>query len=102
MSWRDIWQGRPAAQNAAIGFPNNSRSFDPARRVVLFWGSNGALEAAFYIGEAALRRLHPDMPSDEAAMLAAFDSARDRINAVAAKVYDRGRKGVYELQDSDF
>ena len=102
MNWRDIWQGRPAAAHAAIGFPNSSRSFDAARKVVLFWGSNCALEASFYIGEAALRRLHPDMPTDEAAMLAAFDNARDHINAVAVKVYARGRKGVYELQDSDF
>jgi hypothetical protein len=40
--------------------------------------------------------------SDEAGILAAFDSHRDLIHMAAAKVYRRGRKGSYELIAGDF
>jgi hypothetical protein len=42
------------------------------------------------------------MRFDEAGLLRAFDSNRDRICATAAKVYARRRKGSYDLVDSDF
>jgi len=48
-----------------------------------------------------LRRVHPAMNEDEAGMLVAFDSHRDRICAAAAKLYARGRKGSYELGAAD-
>ena len=38
---------------------------------------------------------------DEAGMLGAFDSHRDRICAAAARLYARGRKGSYELGAGD-
>jgi Protein of unknown function (DUF1488) len=86
----------------ALSFPNRSRSFDATRRMVRFWGYDTAMEAAFFVSEEALKRVAPDMPSDEASILRAFDLNRDRICATAAKVYARGRRGSYDLVSSDF
>jgi hypothetical protein len=86
----------------ALSFPNRSRAFDATRRAVRFWGHDSAMEVAFFITEDALKRVEPYMRFDEAGLLRAFDSNRDRICATAAKVYKRGRKGSYDLVDSDF
>ena len=86
----------------ALTFPNQSRSFDARLRAVRFWGHDGALEAAFFVTDDALRRIAPNTQRDEDALLRAFDLNRDRIYATAAKIYLRGRKGTYELQASDF
>ena len=86
----------------ALSFPNPSRSYDATRRAVRFWGHDGAMEASFYVNEDALKRIQPGLRSDEAGILAAFDSHRDLIHMAAAKVYRRGRKGSYELIPADF
>jgi uncharacterized protein DUF1488 len=86
----------------ALSFPNKSRAFDATRRAVRFWGHDSAMEVAFFITEDALKRVEPHMRFDEAGLLRAFDSHRDRICATAAKVYARRRKGSYDLVDSDF
>jgi len=74
----------------ALSFPNKSRAFDATRRAVRFWGYDSAMEAAFFVTEDALKRVQPDMRSDEAGLLRAFDANRDLICATAAKVYARG------------
>jgi hypothetical protein len=86
----------------ALRFPNRSRSFDAARRVVRFWGYDTAMEAGFFVSEEALKRVEPDMRSDEDSILRTFDLNRDQICATAAKVYARGRRGSYDLVGSDF
>lgn len=86
----------------SLGFPNESRFYDAAVHAVRFSGHDGALEAAFFVGEEALKRIQPDMPFDEAGLLNAFDLNRDRIYATATKVYKRGRKGSYDLLPEDF
>ena len=85
-----------------IEFPNHSRSYDRTRRAVRFWGYDSAMEASFFINEAALRRLQPDTRLDEAGFLNAFDSNRDLICAAAAKVYVRGSRGTYDLVADNF
>ena len=85
----------------ALGFPNSSRSYDATRRAVRFWGHDSAMEWSFFVTAEALQRVHPEMVRDEAGMLGAFDSNRDRICAAAAKLYARGRKGSYELCAAD-
>jgi hypothetical protein len=85
-----------------LSFPNESRHYDEAMHAVRFWGHDGAMEAAFFVGEQALRKIQPGVSGDEASMLAAFDAHRDLIYAAAARVYGRGRKGAYDLQPSDF
>ena len=85
-----------------LSFPNESRSFDGTRRAVRFWGYDSAMEAAFFVSEAALKSIQPDMRLDEVGMLQAFDSNRSRIYAAATKVYARGRRGSYDLDRSDF
>jgi Protein of unknown function (DUF1488) len=86
----------------ALNFPNQSRSYDATLRAVRFWGHDGAMEASFYVNEDALKRIQPDLRSDESGILRAFDSHRDLIHTAAAKVYRRGRKGSYELIPADF
>jgi Protein of unknown function (DUF1488) len=85
-----------------VNFPNQSRSYDATLRAVRFWGHDGAMEASFYVNEDALKRIQPGLRSDEAGILAAFDSHRDLIYTTAAKVYRRRRKGSYELIAADF
>ena len=85
-----------------LSFPNKSRAFDATRRAVRFWGHDSAMEVAFFVTEDALKRIQPDMQSDEAGLLRAFDSNRDLICTRAAKVYARGRKGSYDLVGADF
>jgi Protein of unknown function (DUF1488) len=85
-----------------LNFPNDSRSFDRTRRAVRFWGYDSSMEASFFVSEAALMGLQPDMRVDEEGMLGTFDCHRARIYAAAAKVYARGRKGSYDLERSDF
>ncbi len=85
-----------------LNFPNFSRSYDATRHAVRFWGYDSAMEASFFVTEDALRRIQPDLASDEMSFLRAFDSHRAVILAAAAKVYGRGRKGSYELVRSDF
>jgi len=85
-----------------LSFPNQSRFYDATRRAVRFWGHDSAMEASFFVNEEALRGIHSDMGVDELGALRAFDLNRDRIYAVAAKVYGRGHKGSYDLLPQDF
>jgi Protein of unknown function (DUF1488). len=85
-----------------IDFPNHSRSYDPTRRAVRFWGHDSAIEASFFIDEDALMRIQPDTHLDESGFLSAFDSNRDLICAAAARVYVRGSRGSYDLVAANF
>jgi hypothetical protein len=85
-----------------IDFPNHSRSYDQTRHAVRFWGHDSAMEASFFIDEGALRKIQPDVRSDESGLLNAFDSNRDLICAAAAKVYVRGTRGSYDLVAAHF
>jgi hypothetical protein len=90
------------ALDHVIDFPNHSRSYDPTRRAVRFWGHDSAIEASFFINEDALKRIQPDAHLDESGFLSAFDSNRDLICAAAAKVYVRGSRGSYDLVAANF
>lgn len=85
-----------------LSFPNQSRSYDATRCAVRFWGYDRAMETSFFVMVDALRRLQPDAPPNEAALLNAFDLNRDLIYAAAAKAFARGGKGSYDLFASDF
>ena len=86
----------------ALYFPNESRYYDATLHAVRFWGHDGAMEAPFFVDEDALKQIQPGTGIDEAGFLSAFDRNRERIYATAAKVYDRGRKGSYDLRPADF
>jgi hypothetical protein len=86
----------------SVIFPNQSRSYDPARNAVRFWGYDSTLEASFFIAADALRRLQPGVAHDEASLLRAFDANRDLICTTAARLYSRGSRPFYELIASDF
>ena len=79
-----------------------SRSYDATLRAVRFWGHDSAMETSFFVNEESLKRIQPDMRSDEAGLLSAFDSHRDLIHATASKLYKRSRKSSYELSPDDF
>ena len=85
-----------------LSFPNQSRFYDATRGAVRFWGHDSAMEASFFVDAEALRRIKPDTQSDESGLLGAFDSNRKLIYATAAQVYERGRKGSYDLVAADF
>jgi hypothetical protein len=85
-----------------LNFPNPSRSYDPTRHAVRFWGHDSAMETSFFVTEEALKRIQPNINRDEEGLLNAFDMNRDRIYAAAIKVYSRGRKGSYDLDSKDF
>jgi hypothetical protein len=85
-----------------IDFPNHCRSYDVTRRAVRFWGHDSAIEASFYVGEAALAQIQPGAQLDESGCLSAFDANRDRICAAAARVYVRGSRGSYDLGTANF
>ena len=85
-----------------IDFPNHSRSYDPTRRAVRFWGHDSAIEASFFVNEDALTRIQPGIRPDESGFLNAFDANRDKICAAAARVYVRGSRGSYDLGAANF
>ena len=84
-----------------INFPNRSRSYDATRKAVRFWGYDRSMECSFFVTADALKRIQPNLSADAAAILHAYDINRDRICAVAAKVYARGRRGSYDLNAAD-
>jgi len=85
-----------------LHFANPSRSYDPTRHAVRFWGYDLCMEVSFFVVEDALLRLQPFTASKDSAFLDAFDAHRDRICKIAAKVYARGTKRSYDLQAKDF
>jgi hypothetical protein len=85
-----------------IDFPNHSRSYDQTRHAVRFWGYDSAIEASFFIGEDALKRIQPNAQADELGFLNAFDRNRDLICAAAARIYVRGSRGSYDLDAANF
>lgn len=86
-----------------LSFPNRSRSYDPEGRRIRFWGYDSAFEVPFFLEEGALFKLHPRTTNAEAAILAAFDAARDRIIEAAARIYaPRQRRSFYVLSEADF
>jgi len=85
-----------------LSFPNQSRFYDATRRAVRFWGHDSAMEASFFVDADALKRIKPDMPLDEVGLLDTFDSNRKLIYATAVDVYERRRRGSYDLVAADF
>jgi len=84
-----------------ISFPNSSRSYDATRCAVRFWGYDRSMESSFFVTADALNRIQPNLRPDAVDLLRAFDINRERIYAIAAKVYARGRRGSYELSAAD-
>ena len=82
----------------AIFFPNRSRSYDATRRAVRFWGYDRSMESSFFIMADTLKQIQPNLRFDATDMLRAFDVNRERIYAIAAKVYARGRKVLLRSQ----
>lgn len=86
----------------SLTFPNLSRSYDASGRRIRFWGHDSAVEVPFFLDENAIFALYPATTNTEAGILAAFDNARDRIFAAAARVYAPGQhRSFYNLTGSD-
>jgi len=86
----------------ALNFPNQSRSYDSLRKVVLFWGYDGVMEKAFSVPLDALLKIKTLLQHDEASLLHIFDSNRDLIYEAASKLYARGKNGPYHLTAANF
>ncbi len=78
-----------------LNFPNSNRSFDEQRRLIRFWGSDGAIEVALYLELAALKKMVPTLEDTEPDCIGAFDTYIDRIHEVAKNVYRRNKRGSY-------
>lgn len=70
--------------------------------MVRFWGHDRSMEVSFFVTEEALHRMQPDLEFNAEGFLRTFDRHRDKICAVASRVYTRGRRGSYDLWASDF
>jgi len=81
----------------ALQFPNPSRSYDAARHGVCFWGYDNSREITFLVDDAILRKLHPDVDSDERAILGAFDQGREKILELAMKLYVGDPQNRYSI-----
>jgi Protein of unknown function (DUF1488) len=66
-----------------------------------FGGHDRSMGASFFMTTEALTRLQPNVQSDAVDLLRAFDANRDRIHAIVARVYARGRMGSYDLVAAD-
>ena len=86
----------------SLSFPNPSRSYDAVRRRICFWAYDSALEVPFFLEESVLLRLDPKTKNVEAAMLATFDAARDRIHEVADRVHSFQKRSFHVLVAGDF
>ena len=84
-----------------INFPNSSRSYDATRRAVRFWGYDRSMESSFFVMVDALKQMQPNLQPDAVELLRAFDNNRNRIYAIAAKVYARGQRGSYDIYAAD-
>jgi hypothetical protein len=100
MNWP--WQRPSNSVNQTVTFPNISRSYDATRQAVAFWGYDRSMESSFFVTWDALKQIQPNLQADEVGLLRAFDSNRKLIYEIAAKVYGRGRKRVYNLIAADF
>jgi hypothetical protein len=87
----------------SLHFPNASRSYDPARHCVCFWGHDSTFEIAFSLDEEALGKISPYADRDEASLLHVFDVNRARIEEAAIAAYSRSRQrqSYHRLSASD-
>jgi hypothetical protein len=88
--------------SVALNFPNQSRSYDAIRKVVLFWGYDGVMEKAFSIPVDALMKIRVLLQHDEAGLLQIFDANRDLIYRAALKAYSRKGNGPFNLTAANF
>lgn len=86
----------------SLCFPNSSRSYDPSRRSVSFWGHDAWTEITFDCGEDVLQAMGSNAHPGEAASLLAFDTNREQILSAAGRAYARRRQNFLKLQLSDF
>ena len=85
-----------------IQFPNASRSYDARRQAIRFWGHESAMEHSFFITAYALRQLAPGVEMEEDALLDVFDTHRERICQIAARLHARGPRSFhYEVGEYD-
>jgi len=69
---------------------------------VRFWGYDSAMEVSFLLENDALRQISPGLPTEEGAILKAFDANRDRIMQTASRVYSPRHNGAIILSARDF
>jgi len=86
-----------------LHFPNASRSYDPTRHSVCFWGHDSTFEITFSLDEEALGKISPYAGRDEASLLHVFDVNRTRIEEAASVAYSRSqqRQNYHRLSASD-
>ena len=84
-----------------LNFFNPSRSYNPIKRSVSFWGYESRFEIAFHVGEDALKMMSAHVQCDEVSFLHVFDVNRVQIESVADNAYSRRRQSYHRLAASD-
>jgi hypothetical protein len=82
-------------------FPNQSRSFDRPRNCIRFVGHDNVFEIVFCLEIDALTKIDRLMDRNEQGYFAAFDAARDIIEDVARKAYNRRKNPLIVLTAAD-
>jgi hypothetical protein len=83
----------------AIDFLNDSRSYDPHRRSISFWGHDAAFEITFRLDQAVLEPfVHGNQDElDETTALRVFDENINKIRSFARNLYTRDKKNYFEI-----
>ena len=86
----------------SLNFPNASRTYEPRKQCVSFWGYDSTAEISFEVEDEALHVLCPTAERNEDSLLGAFDDNRARIEQAAIKTYGRRRQSYIRLSSKDF
>lgn len=86
----------------SLTFPNPMRHYDEPSQLIRFSGYDGMRQVRFSLDVVAVELLAHVTGKSEASYLAAFDSMRDRVQAVAQRVYKRSGSMDCRLSPADF
>ncbi len=103
MKLSSLWSKTKSLLPMTLGFPNQSRSYDPRGQRVRFGGHDGAFEVCFFVEQEVFSRINPRATLDEDGILREFDRYRDRILEAANKMYNSAAAPRFHtLMASDF
>jgi hypothetical protein len=80
-----------------LDFSDKSRTYETAGDRIKFWGKDGTANIPFFLDVNTLFRLYPRTANTEAAILMAFDAARQHFQEMASRAHAKGRRTFYVL-----
>ena len=83
-----------------MNFPNRSRSFNPERMSITFWGSDRTLEVTFEVDQSVFMLIDSEATTEDD-YLHVFDANRQLIEAAAVRAYEANTDTFYILNKDD-